>query len=84
MTTVGSYEAKTHLSQLLLRVGRGETIVITKRGQPIALLTQPDEKIIEDNVHDVIQQMNRYAKNRRGKRLSVAEIKKMTHEGHRY
>lgn len=35
---VGSYEAKTHLPELLERVRRGERITITKRGKPIAEL----------------------------------------------
>ena len=38
MQTVGSYDAKTRLPQLLDEVARGETIVITKRGVPIAKL----------------------------------------------
>jgi prevent-host-death family protein len=41
MTHVGSYEAKTHLPELLERVERGEKILITRRGQPVALLRQP-------------------------------------------
>lgn len=38
MRTVGAYEAKTKLSELLDRVGRGETITITKHGTPVAVL----------------------------------------------
>lgn len=38
MHTVGSYEAKTHLLQLLERVERGETITITRHGKPVARL----------------------------------------------
>ena len=38
--TVGSYEAKTHLSALLERVARGETITITKHGVPVATLAR--------------------------------------------
>ena len=38
MTSIGSYEAKTHLAQLLERVARGERFTITKRGRPVALL----------------------------------------------
>lgn len=38
MATVGSFEAKTHLSALLERVEKGETITITRRGLPIARL----------------------------------------------
>ena len=38
MESVGSYEAKTHLPALLERVARGEEIVSTKHGVPIARL----------------------------------------------
>ncbi len=40
--TVGTFEAKTKLSELLDRVERGEEIVITRRGKVIAKLVPPD------------------------------------------
>ena len=47
MRTVGSYEAKTHLPRLLKAVEAGETITITVRGVPIAILTSPrPDKVI--------------------------------------
>ena len=42
MKAVGAYEAKTHLSRLLDKISKGERIVITKHGTPIAVLQQPD------------------------------------------
>ena len=39
MTSVGSFEAKTHLPQLLERVERGESILITRHGKPVAVLS---------------------------------------------
>jgi prevent-host-death family protein len=36
--TVGVFEAKTRLSELLETVQRGEEVIITKRGHPIATL----------------------------------------------
>lgn len=41
MTTVGTFEAKTHLTRLLGRVAKGERILITNRGQPVAMLVPP-------------------------------------------
>jgi prevent-host-death family protein len=35
---VGTFEAKTHLSALLEKVGQGQEELITKRGEPIARL----------------------------------------------
>jgi prevent-host-death family protein len=36
--TVGAFEAKTKLSELLDRVERGEEVVITRHGRPVARL----------------------------------------------
>ncbi len=41
---VGAFEAKTHFSQLLDRVRRGERITITKRGVPAAMLVPIDDQ----------------------------------------
>lgn len=38
MKTVGTLEAKTHLSQLLDEVERGEQVIITRHGKPVARL----------------------------------------------
>lgn len=40
-TTVTFAEAKAHLSQLTERAAAGETVIITKRGKPVAQLTTP-------------------------------------------
>jgi prevent-host-death family protein len=36
--SIGAYEAKTHLSALLDRVERGESLTITRNGAPVARL----------------------------------------------
>jgi prevent-host-death family protein len=41
MATVGAYEAKTHLPELLKRVENGERITITRHGHPVAELVPP-------------------------------------------
>jgi prevent-host-death family protein len=38
MSTIGSYDAKTHLPALLKRVEAGEEITITRHGHPVARL----------------------------------------------
>jgi prevent-host-death family protein len=39
---VGAHDAKTHLARLLDRVERGEEIVITRHGRPVARLVPND------------------------------------------
>lgn len=36
MKTVGMYEAKTHFGELMREIERGETIIVTRHGTPIA------------------------------------------------
>ena len=42
MREVGAIQARTHLSALLDEVARGETIIITRHGRPVAQLTAPE------------------------------------------
>lgn len=42
MHTVGAFEAKAKIAELLDRVGAGETVLITRRGEAAALLIPPD------------------------------------------
>jgi prevent-host-death family protein len=39
MVTVNIHEAKTHLSKLVERAARGETVVIAKAGKPLVRLS---------------------------------------------
>ena len=39
MTTVNIHQAKTHLSRLLAEVARGEEVIISRAGTPVARLT---------------------------------------------
>lgn len=55
MTTIGAFEAKTHLPRLLDRVAQGEEIVITRHGKPVALLTAPP--VAEHDVKKVVKEM---------------------------
>jgi prevent-host-death family protein len=43
MAEVGILEAKTHLSRLIERVEKGEEVVITRHGKPVARLVGPKQ-----------------------------------------
>jgi prevent-host-death family protein len=61
MTTVGAYEAKTHLPALLKRVENGESITITRHGHPVAELVPPGAASARD-VRDVIDGIEKFRK----------------------
>jgi prevent-host-death family protein len=44
MKTVGIFEAKTHFSALVTEVEAGETIVVTKKGKPVARIVPIAER----------------------------------------
>lgn len=83
MTTVGTFAAKTHLTQLLVRVARGEKILITNRGQPVAMLVPPEAESQAD-IADVVEQMLR-ARDEQGPALGKKlTIRQMIEEGRRF
>ena len=80
MLTVGSYEAKTHLPQLLEKVARGEQVTITKHGVPIARIVPITDDAPMDR-HEAIRQIKAFAK---GKTLGGLSIREMINEGRKY
>jgi prevent-host-death family protein len=81
MTTVGTFHAKTHLSELLQRVARGERIVITHRGKPVAMLVPPEVAEEKDTAR-IGREMLAYRD--RVKRTLGVSFRELAHEGHRY
>jgi prevent-host-death family protein len=73
MESVGAYEAKTHLTHLLERVARGEKILITKQGVPVASL-QPADPSKRIPVLEVIDQSKRFRSSHRLKGLSILDM----------
>jgi prevent-host-death family protein len=57
MITLGSFEAKTKLSELLHKVRTGEEVIITKHGVPVARLSpyrnEPNKKDIAAAVEEI-------------------------------
>jgi prevent-host-death family protein len=81
METVGSFEAKTHLSSLLERVSKGERIAITKHGVPVALLV-PVDAMPERDRNAVIDELKAFGG---GRTLPEGmTIRDLIEEGRRY
>jgi prevent-host-death family protein len=81
METVGTFEAKTHLSELLDRVGKGETITITRHGIPAAMLVPVGETGKKLTHQKIVEGMRALRKRIKPDRMSV---RKMVEEGRRF
>ena len=78
--TVGLFEAKTHLSALIERVARGESIAITKHGRPMAVMVPPVKK----PGPDASRLWHEYKRMSRGAKLGKGEtIRDWINEGRR-
>ncbi len=80
MKTVGAFEAKTHLNELLQKVCKGETIRITRRGIPVAKLVPADEGERKD-LKEVVREIREI---RKGATLGGLTIRELINEGRRY
>jgi len=78
MKTVGAFEAKTHLGQLLDEVARGEVITITRHGVPVAELRPPGAP--KRPVAEVIEELHAF---RREANISLEglSIRELIEEG---
>ena len=80
MASIGAFEAKTHLSDLLDRVARGERITITRHGVPAALLVPVTETAPKLTHQEIVEGMRALRKRLKPGKMSVRE---MVNEGRR-
>lgn len=73
MKTVGAYEAKTHLPQLLEEVSRGERVTITKHGVPVAILLAADSTT-KRSAKDAIAELRGFRKAHKIDGLSIRDL----------
>jgi prevent-host-death family protein len=81
METIGSFEAKTHLSRLLERVAQGEEFTITKHGKPVARLVPMADATTAPDVRAAVEAMKAF---RKGRTLAGLSVREMIEEGRRF
>ena len=78
MVKIGSFEAKTHLADLLKRVAAGESITITKHGKAVAMLVP-----VTSTKHNPQQAAAKIRELRKGNRLEGISVRELIDEGRR-
>ncbi len=81
METIGAFEAKTRLSELLDRASRGETIVITKHGHPVARLV-PGGPQDTERVAKAVERLRGFRGVLAG--MTIDELLAARRQGHRF
>jgi prevent-host-death family protein len=80
MATVGAFDAKTNFSALLERAERGEQILITRRGKPVARL-MPIAAVREGKVSEAMAKLRKL---REGTKLGGLSWKELRDAGRKY
>lgn len=80
METIGVSEARRNLPKLLGRVVRGENLVITRHGKPVAKLVPV--KTVQEQAREALEHI--IERRQEIKLAPLAELMAMAHEGHRY
>jgi len=81
MGIVGAFDAKTHLSALLDRVARGESITITRHGVPAAMLVPVGATGHRLTHEEIVEGMREL---RRRVRPGSMTVREMVREGRKY
>ena len=80
---IRSSEARTHFFRLLDDVERGETIVITRHGRPIARLT-PEIDSRREDIRKAIEAMRALRASLPKSGITTDDLLQMRHEDHKY
>jgi prevent-host-death family protein len=82
MESIAAFDAKTRLSELLDRASKGEVFEITKHGRPVGKLGPPDGVPSVQAIADAVSRLREF----RGAfgAASVAELRALIHDGHRF
>lgn len=83
MTEIGAFEAKNKLSELLDRVERGERVVITRHGKPVAEMIPAAAKDVRRQRAVEASRRIRERAEKSGGRFDWDEWKKFRDEGRR-
>jgi prevent-host-death family protein len=79
---IGTFEVKTHLSQILSKVEKGEDFIITRRGKPVAKII-PFEEEKKMTRREAVEAMIEMRKHYNGEPGSF-NLKKALEEGRRF
>ena len=83
MSEIGAFEAKNTLGSLLDRVEKGEEIIITRRGTPVAKLVPANPGFNREKARAAAEGLMKLQASLKGPPLTWEEIKQMRDEGRR-
>jgi prevent-host-death family protein len=80
--SIGAFDAKTNLSQILERVSRGEEFVITRHGRPVARLVPAETPAVDAAAVDAaLRRLGEHVRDLARGPVTAAELRSFVGEG---
>lgn len=79
-TMIGTFAAKTHLSEILKKVQSGKTFVITNRGEPVAKIGPVQKEQKQNDMKKIVKAFDEI----RDEIKEPVDIKACINEGRKY
>ncbi len=80
MESIGAFEAKTRLSELLDRTAKGESFEITKHGRPVGRIVPPETARDPQAIAEAVRRLKTFRGMLKG--MTRDEVLALKHEGH--
>lgn len=73
MKSIGTYELKTRLSEILNAVEHGQTVIVTRHGKPIARI-MPSRMAEREQVSQAVQSLLKFPRTRLPKGVTIRSL----------
>jgi prevent-host-death family protein len=73
MRTIGSYQLKTHLAEILDAVEHGQTVVVTRHGKPIARIS-PNAETRREQARQAVEALLAFQRIRLPKGVTIRNL----------
>ncbi len=73
---ISTFKAKTHFSNLIVKIEHGESFLITKRGKPVAKIIPYKPETNEVNFIELVSSFKKIRNKVKGK-INIKELKEM-------
>lgn len=74
MITIGIFEAKAHLGQLVQAASEGEVVVLTRRGKPVAEIRPPEGESAQEDTVLAIAALRKFRRSLKTGSFDIADL----------
>jgi len=74
MISIGIFEAKAHLGQLVQSAAEGEVILLTRRGKPVAELRAPQEEFQQQDAAAAVKSLRAFSAANHAGDFNIADL----------